>query len=343
MFVYTRFLQISFLPRFAFAETEDLCLVEKAKSSMHGTVIHGRKLRVGRLEHFTCPCISINHIFLNFFSSPETLLKRYEEIKNERREEVEDRQSDKDEGTIEEMTSEIFVDILHVETPDKIFLRRKIHLADFETLQSELTKEGTKADLTDVPLENGDYVLCQNEDIWCRGVLKSTSDGVLVQLVDLGMTVPVERQNLKKLPLKLRLVKCLTECVSLANVETCGASGDVNWPYDAVRVLREKLLRKCYSNTTSRDIIMKPITDDGDVVELFIKRSILENPFEVGEEICENVSEYLIMKGVAFRRGVRERILKNKERLRRLSAQFEAEVESGFLGIRMINSGSCCK
>ena len=310
---------------------------------MHGTVIHGRKLRVGRLEHFTCPCISINHIFLNFFSSPETLLKRYEEIKNERREEVEDRQSDKDEGTIEEMTSEIFVDILHVETPDKIFLRRKIHLADFETLQSELTKEGTKADLTDVPLENGDYVLCQNEDTWCRGVLKSTSDGVLVQLVDLGMTVPVERQNLKKLPLKLRLVKCLTECVSLANVEPCGASGDVNWPYDAVRVLREKLLRKCDSNTTSRDIIMKPITDDGDVVELFIKRSILENPFEVGEEICENVSEYLIKKGVAFRRGVRERILKNKERLRRLSAQFEAEVESGFLGIRMINSGSCCK
>merc|ERR1719244_489195 len=67
---------------------------------------------------------------------------------------------------------------------------------------------------------------------------------------------------------------------------------------------------------------MKP-TGDGMAVELVVKKNILANPFDNGEETYEDVSEYLMKKGVAFKRGVRERILKSKERLSRLSAKFE--------------------
>ena len=40
----------SFHPRFAFAETDSVDQIEKAKSAMEGVEIQGRKLRVRRLE-----------------------------------------------------------------------------------------------------------------------------------------------------------------------------------------------------------------------------------------------------------------------------------------------------
>merc|ERR1719300_1441176 len=86
---------------FAFAETDCLNQVEKARRLMEGTVIQGRRLRVR--------------------STKETSLQSNEEREGEVREE--NGLSGINEATKEEITSDIIVDILHVETPDRIFLR----------------------------------------------------------------------------------------------------------------------------------------------------------------------------------------------------------------------------
>lgn len=71
----------SFHPRFAFAETDSVDQIEKAKSAMEGVEIQGRKLRVRRLEKKTTyECAFTSNI--NFLAQ-KTLTKK--EMKKETR------------------------------------------------------------------------------------------------------------------------------------------------------------------------------------------------------------------------------------------------------------------
>ena len=174
--------------------------------------------------------------------------------------------------------------------------------------EEAIRDESFKADyITKVP-SKGDWLLVQVEGKWFRGAYKGPHQGhheetlFKIKLIDIGRTVIATFQSLRTINQNLKAQECYTEAVKL-DVEIPG--GGEEWPASTLDWLNKKL--------RIDDEVLVRTLDSGKekTVELIKVSRSLESPFEPEKVSHFNVTKVLTDRGLALKRGTRQRVSQN--------------------------------
>ena len=198
--------------------------------------------------------------------------------------------------------SEIDVSVVHIESPDKIWVRYKIYECLARELHETLNKLGEKAHsgrLEEV-LQLGSKVMCKdNEGIWARGKISEFKDDkVMIQLVDRGCSSLFDRNSVRILVHSLlREVKPLAELVTLRGIEPAGGE---TWSIKALDVLTNCLKKG--------ELIL--VNHPDAVKDLLLVERLSKNPLDLETVKKTSLSQILLKKGVALKVNTRSKYLR---------------------------------
>ena len=179
--------------------------------------------------------------------------------------------------------------ILFVESPDKIFIRRKSREGDWEEMKSWI--EGEASTARPVIPKKGQTLLCRvGPSNWYRCVVKTVQDSLFkVKLIDVGKAVVVNLRDIRDISRKLKAKESLIDCIKL-DVESPGPS----WPATTLENLREFL-------PEGEEVFVKDLEDGS---RDLLKTTLTEdNPFDPPTLSRKSVLSFLADNGMALKRG----------------------------------------
>ena len=195
--------------------------------------------------------------------------------------------------------------IVFVESPEKIHIRKKRYKNIWTRFEEAIRTESFKADYITRVLSKGDWLLILVEGKWYRGAYKGPHQGhndemlFKIKLIDIGRTVIANHGSLREISQNLKVQECYTEAVRL-DVETPG--GGEEWPASTLDWLSRKLRRD--------DEVLVRALDSGreKTVDLIKVIRNLDNPFEPEKVTHFNITKLLTDQGLALKRGTRQRV-----------------------------------
>ena len=191
------------------------------------------------------------------------------------------------------ISKEESVRILFVESPDKIYFRRKSRDGDWERMESWIQEEASAS--KPVNPKKGQTLLCKvGSNNWFRCVVKTVQDSNFkVKLIDVGMTVVVPLSNIRDISRQLKAQESLIDCIKL-DVESPGSA----WPASTLEKLREFL-------PEGKEAHVKEL--DGGSKDLLKITLTADHPFDPSTLLTESVSSFLVDNGMALKIGTHQR------------------------------------
>ena len=198
--------------------------------------------------------------------------------------------------------------IVYVESPEKIHIRKMRYKTIWTRFEEAIRNESFKADYITKVLSKGDWLLVQVEGKWFRGAYKGPHQGnheetlFKIKLIDIGKTVIANHGSLRTICPNLKSQECYTESVKL-DVEIPG--GGEEWPASTLDWLNKKL-------RIDDEVLVRSLDSGKEkMVELIKVARSLESPFEPEKVSHVNVTKLLTDKGLALKRGTRQRVSQN--------------------------------
>ena len=222
-----------------------------------------------------------NHEFVNILCSPVASSTPAASITET---EIEKHKSSADAVSKEESAQ-----ILFVESPDKIYIRRKSHEGDWEEMKSLIEEEASTA--RPVIPKKGQTLLCRvGPSNWFRCVVKTVQDSLFkVKLIDVGKATVVNLRDIRDISRKLKAQESLIDCIKL-DVESPGPT----WPATTLENLREFL-------PEGEEIYVKDLEDGSrDLLKITLTE---DNPFDPPTLSKRSVLSFLADNGMALKRG----------------------------------------
>ena len=187
------------------------------------------------------------------------------------------------------LTKEESAQILFVESPDKIYIRRKSREFEWEEMKSWIEEEASTA--RPVIPKKGQTLLCRvGPSNWFRCVVKTVQDSLFkVKLIDVGKAIVVNFWDIRDISRKLKAQESLIDCIKL-DVESPGPI----WAATTLENLRQFLPEgeEVYVKDLedgSRDLLKTTLTED--------------NPFDPPTLSRKSVLSFLADSGMVLRRG----------------------------------------
>jgi len=187
------------------------------------------------------------------------------------------------------------VEVLHIVSPHQIYVRFSSDCDRWSRFYQELQEAGEKeaACFDKLKMVIGEKVLCGVESVWHRGTLVNIGMVCLVKLVDLGVKVKVDIENIRKLE-DIRIIKenVFAKVVSLTGIEAAGSGG---WSDSSVDLLY---------NITKKKKLMHLKKDSGQE-DLIVEEMTACNPLDVESVVRTSLTDILLEEGLALRKDIR--------------------------------------
>eukprot|EP00092_Neocalanus_flemingeri_P033002 GFUD01035893.1.p1 GENE.GFUD01035893.1~~GFUD01035893.1.p1 ORF type:complete len:931 (+),score=248.18 GFUD01035893.1:289-3081(+) len=188
------------------------------------------------------------------------------------------------------------VEVLHVESPDEIWYRlacdKDRWMQFYQDLQEASEKFVTLG--SGAMLKTGQKVLCWVESAWYRGSVVCMDSVCQVKLVDFGLVVRVDIQNVKKLEnSSFAKKKLFAKSFQLEGIEAAGSGG---WSASSVDLLIN------FTKKRKVFLVKKDTTTD-----LMVEESTANNPLDVETVIRISLADVLLERGLALPKNTRSK------------------------------------